>query len=511
MAKSTHRKIPNLIHAYIGRWFTFDTGILWIVAGAGAVLASLLAFLGIYDRPIADDYVWIYQAHSMGIPQFVHSQLWYTYGRYSNALALALLGKVFNTASVMVAPLILILILVGATYYLVTAFGIKKVRAAAIALAATSFFLACVPSIFDSVYWMNSSTLYPMAVAGSMIMAGITLKIWTADKVVAWKLAIALCVAFLAGGFNEFAPVINLIIIALVCFAWTGKQYSLRRYAIGAMVATQLLALAVLKWAPGSLHRQSVAQSGASSTLHTLRLSFHSMGQFITSIDQGHFILIIMASATLALALYNFKTVEKYTIDIWHKAAVTFALSVVLFVLPVFFTVYAHSIRDDGQPPYRVQAYLVAGMILALTTIIWTVCTLLKLRNDILKNILLVVALCFAMVLSISRIGDVGQAITERSFLYDQRTVMANLQLGAGRTTLSLPQVPIYTTTDAVDLPLSNSPDDTYAWVSHALAIYLGAQQVKTDNTKSLRQCPPYQNWYTNYQYCESVYKSAIR
>jgi len=444
----------------------------------------------------------------MSIPGYMHQQLWFAYGRYGNALALALLGKIFYTASVMVAPLALILILAASAYYATTAFGIKKLHALSIALSTTTFLLTCVPSIFDVLYWMNSSTLYPLAIAGSMLMAGATVRIWT-GKPTFWRSAIMLCMALLVGGINEFSPVINIAIVVLVCVAWRGKQYSRRSYFIGAMIATQLLAFAVLKWAPGSVHRQTVAQSGATSLLHVAKHSLLAMGGFIPSLAAWNIVLIVVASTTIALTVYRYGTAKSLTKEVWHKVAALLVLAATLYVVPVIMTQYARSIRDNDQPPYRAQIYLVAGLMLALTTLIWLLCTAAKLRNSVYKNIALLVVVGFGLGLSITRTVTVGQAMTTRAFSYDQRLTIADLQIKSGKQVLLLPEVPIYATSDAQDLPPTNDPAYFSSWVSAVMAEYLGVKQVKTDDSKSLKNCPAFNNWYMNQSYCKSVYKAV--
>jgi len=510
--KDSYKKVANLASMYATRWVKPDTGSLWIVSGISIFLLGLLAFLGVYDRPIADDFTWIHQAHTMSVPGYMHQQLWFAYGRYGNALALALLGKIFYTASVTVAPLALILILVASAYYTSTAFGITKLRALAISLASTAFLLTSVPSIFDVLYWLNSSTLYPLAIAGSMLVAGSTVKMWTAGRrLVLWKLSTVLGIAFLVGGINEFSPVINTVIIALVCIAWRGKRYPWRSFVIGAMVATQFLAFAILKWAPGSIHRQTVAQSGATSLLHVAKHSLLAMGGFIPSLTAWNIVLIVVASITIAITVYRYGTTKFLTKEIWRKVAALFVLATTLYVIPVIMTQYARSIRDNDQPPYRAQIYLVAGLMLALTTLIWLLCTAAKLRSSTYKNIALVVLVVFGLGLSIARTATVGQAMTTRAFLYDQRLTIADLQIKSGKQVLLLPEVPIYAVSDAQDLPPTNDPAYFSSWVSVVMAEYLGVKQVKTDDSKSLESCPAVNNWYMNQLHCKSVYKAVAR
>jgi hypothetical protein len=445
----------------------------------------------------------------MSIQGYMHQQLWYTYGRYGNALALALLGKLFYTASVIVAPLFLIIILAGSAYYATTAFGLRKLRAVAASLAATAFLLTCVPSIFDTLYWMNSSTLYPLAIAGSLFVAGTTIKIWTRDNLTVWKLAVALCVALFVGGINEFSPAINITIIALVCLAWQGKRYQWRPYAIGAMLTTQLLAFTILKWAPGSVHRQTLQQSGANSILHISKQSLLVIAHFIPTLSAWNITLLITAAATVALTVYNREVTNTFSKDKWRKVVALLILSAALFIVPVFTTQYAHSIRENGQPPYRAQTYLIAGLMLALTTLIWLFNTALRLRSNVFKNVLLLLVLVFVFVSSLTRITNVGKALTSRAFSYDQRATVASLQIKSGKKVLSLPEVPVYAVSDSQDLPPTNDPSYVSSWVSVVFAEYMGVGQVKTDNSKSLQGCPAVNNQYDNRSFCESVYKTV--
>ena len=218
---------------------------------------SLYAYLGAFIRPIGDDYC--ISARLIGYNVFFASLAKYrfTSNRFSNQFV-AYLSDLFGPRGVaLLAVMMLLLWLVGMTWFLSEAMRTLNIRwnmwrsfLLAELVALISFYTA--PNLFQSVYWRPGLMTYFMPlVLYSLIFAGLLRGIHLASgsRASLWTIVILFFAAFFTGGLSETAGALHISILGLALaatFIWNKGQ---TRHAALVLITATLAGAAVAMFA----------------------------------------------------------------------------------------------------------------------------------------------------------------------------------------------------------------------------------------------------------------------
>lgn len=491
---------------------------LLYILGAAFLLLLFVLILGSYFvRPIADDFPRLTIIPDIGPIHYLKFHLETLDGRYSNAIVLALLVSIFRHFSPYTVPLLTCIAIVSSLLALLMQLKLNIRQALLLSIIGATLLILSAPSVFDSLYWMNAATIYTLPIAATFAIIALLYMFFTSTGLSWWGIFFLPLLGLAAGGFNEIQPFVNLTLITVFVFAYRHRlsalglktKASLTLFGIG-----QLVSVVFLKFSPGSLQRQNLVHVSSNTKLtaliHSTLVHFQT---FFISMSITQWLLIVCGALAFTYTLQSVLAQgqqadgQKKQRQINFRPGLISLTCIAGMLLPVIATTYANSTETNGLPPHRAQIYITTSLLILISSLsIW----LLSRKSSLSLTRIGLMAASFlaltAFIVSSGKTLQVVGSLVVRAFQFDQRSTIANIEESAGITTLSLPSVPIYTTSDAQDLPATNNPNDEYVWIRTYMAQYYHAPHLNVDDQKNLATCPPtHIDWYTNGPFCRET------
>ncbi|HEY3313276.1 MAG TPA: DUF6056 family protein [Anaerolineales bacterium] len=246
---------------------------LWIFLSLflpSIIILGIHAYLGSFNRYIADDFCSAYFAERLGILRSVW--FWYLswFGRYSASLAdsiLPLIGiRGLTLAVLVILTLWLAVAILAAAAFWPDKSSRKDRTLAAVSLGTAAVFVTLLisPNVPQSLYWWGGMRAYIPPLVGTALYAVLykqfTAKDRNGKEGYGW-LAVSFLVPFASGGFSEtFTPVQVAFFVFIVGWGLIVKKYNPKSpiflFLLSGLLGA-LVALFVMVLAPGNAHRQA--------------------------------------------------------------------------------------------------------------------------------------------------------------------------------------------------------------------------------------------------------------
>lgn len=436
---------------------------------AFAVPLLAYAYLGIFNRFIADDFCVANKVIEQGLFQTVVSDYNTWFGRVSESFTSSLAALLGPRLSPLHSTILLITWFIGLVWVTYEIGFSKKLQRLGYASILTACFtllatLAGSPQIYQSIYWLNSIYTYAASLALlPYIIAGI---LHVHHK--RWLALLAICgLAFAAAAFSEpFAAVQTLIFAGWLAVAQAPRQ---RAYVLAALIGS-LLAVVVLLAAPGNTIRQanfqradSIVQAGFDAAVHAAAFIIAS----ISSFSPGSALVSVMMPALLSYWLSSdtsFMTPRAIRIRIMMAFMAGFIL-ITVFMFPGIFATRL-------PPPAR--SFIIPQFILvcSLNAVgFWIGRYLRGLTPKLNAGVILLigVAILVGPVLTTLQVTSFVSPLNTFATEFDQREQIIAAAKARGETNLV---VPPFTVDIAERVGLDTIGSDPAFWVNACAARY---------------------------------------
>jgi hypothetical protein len=243
-----------------------------LAIGAACVAAAVLIVLIALDTtPIADDYGDLVQIGHSGVFPYLHSYWVGLTDRYANAVLMVVLIKLFGTAAVHVATLLLVGLLFSfcaVATRLVSGPGSSLSQAAAIGGVAAIAIATATPSLFDTLGWFNAVAIYLAGVVAAVGTLVWMVRLATREQPLRlFDFTVSFVVGVAAAGFTELVGMViaagSLLAVAnarAISAPGARRRALMRAYAaVGGGAAVGVI---VILYGPGSRSRLRFQHGG---------------------------------------------------------------------------------------------------------------------------------------------------------------------------------------------------------------------------------------------------------
>lgn len=232
----------------------------WVLAACGLALLALFVIAAVAARPIADDPRYYTLIRDHDLTGFIERHLLEETGRYSQAVLIWIVVRVFGTAAMQVTPILLALLLAAAVIAAIRTFARRPWGAWRLAIPAGLVIgmvgVLGVPSVPDAWLWLSSATVYLPGIPVWILAVVCLARAWgaTGGRRVAWTLTAAV-LAFVGQGFYEVVSAVGAL-IAIVAIVVAIHRRSIAAVLVAVVLALPtMLGLAVAVLAPSVSHR----------------------------------------------------------------------------------------------------------------------------------------------------------------------------------------------------------------------------------------------------------------
>lgn len=419
----------------------------------GVLLVSLLMAPALFARPIADDFHYFNQLSSYGTVDYIVNFYTSDTGRYAQGASMAVLYKLFGSNSVVVGPIIEILLLIATTtwasFLLLRSFKVTTRRlskALILGLTSTSVVLLYTPSLFDSLYWLTSSTVYVLSLVGLVFNFSLALYVLQLQRPRWWHYFLLMLSVIIGQAFSEAtsAIIVSLSGIALlvaIILRQRGRNLKPSHFtSLTSVLVAAIIGFLIVYFSPGSRQRQAKSES---------QFDFHAM--FVDSIHNTLQFLQTFVSWRLALIIAVALAVAHFLPRLSKKRSIAgLGIGLLLVVLPAYITFVISSYSMGTYIPFRLYtiptAFTCIGLI--IVTAIgcqWITRYFSKFTPPHLSLPLLCTVFAIAGYFSaLPIVRDVLSAEILRSSLYDNRAASIASQLSqSNNTTVRVVPAPI--------------------------------------------------------------------
>lgn len=443
--------------------------VLVTAAIIATILFTGLVIAGLFARPIADDlaYLQVYTNNGSVLDASLSQYLGHS-GRLSQVTLVYLFFAIFGNIATRVAPFILLVTLAGSVSLLTFVLLDKKTKDRVIVssiagLLVSSSVLITVPSLFDSLYWLTSSTVYITSLTAIFLTSALIVSIFKHKR---WQrlstVLLVLPIVILYQSFGEVGALTSIAISGLAV-TWTVFNKKWRHLLKPNLVVfVGLFAGFLVNYlSPGTAHRRQ-ANEGAHSLSELYRNMIEPFQRMFSYVEWWHITLALL----IALVIFYFlpKNGRKPTI----RGAGISSLTVVAGFLLVCGIAFGVSALSVG-PYFAIRNYTVPSAWLFLSIVALMVIGLRLVNprsNKILYSLLVIISLS-SIPYAINKQAIYVRAMAVRDSFYSQREVSIHQQVNRGRRgqQVKVPPVQVLLSpTEAADLEDPDKP--VVEWVS---------------------------------------------
>lgn len=407
---------------------------LIIAASIAAILLMGIIIAGLSARPIADDlaYLQVYSHHNSVIGSAL-DQYFNHSGRLSQVTLVYVFYALFGDIATRVAPLVLLVVLsisFALLIYLLLRSQKDRLTVSIIGgVLLSSSALITMPSLFDSLYWLTSSTVYVTSLIGLVLTASLIVSIF---KYKTWKrpvkLLLILPLIILMQSFGEAGAVVSIAISGLAT-AWVLIDATKRHLTIqNLIVFFGLMAGFLINFlSPATRNRQSINE-GSQSVSDLINHTLSPLSTMFNLMEWWHIALAIM------VAVIMFIITPKGQQYISKKQSVTAILAVLVGLFMVLVITFGISAISVGQY-FAIRNFTVPhtalfiAMVLIILVILRSINTRTKGLVYKISPILLIVATLTSVPFAINKQAIYIRAMATRDSFYSQREISIKRQL----------------------------------------------------------------------------------
>ncbi len=486
--------------------------VLITVAIISSVLFSGIVVAGLFSRPIADDlaYLQIYTTHHNSVVDASISQYLGHSGRLSQIALVYVFFSFFGETATRVAPLALALALAGsiALLYFVSTDKKVKYRVSAsiiVGLLISSSIFMTLPSLFDSLYWLTSSTVYITSLTAIFLTSTLIISIF---KYIHWR-RVPILIAVLPGiiaiqSFGEVGALVSIAISGLAT-VWTlankEKRYLIKYNLV--VLAGLVSGFLVNYLSPGTLQRRDFNE-GSHSLSELYRNSIDPFQKMFSYTEWWHIALALF----VALVIFYFLPKDGRKLPL--KKATLQSLIVIASFLVVSAIAFGVSALSVG-PYFVIRNYTVPGawLFLSMAALLIIILRLLNPRSSNIIYGLFAISILLSVPYAIKKEAIYIRGMAIRDSFYSQRVISIQKQLSdnkKGRAIIVPPVKVLLYPTEAVDLEESDQP--AIEWVVNMIGDHYKIPNYTSVNTPRY-YCIPNGKYVRQDLTCEQSYHRA--
>lgn len=469
------------------------------------LLVTSLVTPALFARPIADDFHYFNDLSSHNLTGYLAYFYSHSTGRLAQGFSVAILYKLFGATAVIIGPLIEIITLVvvcsWVAYLLFSAYKVTSKRTVKSLTVGTlcAFLILIYPvSLFDSLYWLTSSTVYVASLIALFFNIGLTWCLMSSNRLRPWHVTI-LVLSIIAGQtFSEATSAIVIVLTGLalsVSILLVLKKRALVPNTFSVLVPVfiaSIIGFALVYLSPGSRQRQ--ASSGSQFDLHAMIFgSLHHTIMFLHTLVSWQLILAIGIGMLLAAFLRRFSRRQLFALT---------GIGIGLIIIPAYITFVIATYSMATYTPLRLYsipaAFASIGFVLTAAAT-WQYIS--QLRPGIFPRLAPVLSIILILVSYVGLfpvVRDITSAQALRASLYDMRQASIKQQLAAHTDPVHITPAPIIlNNSEAGDFSFKNTQ---VPWFTDSFKQYnhITNQNIQLSNTQPTGYCLQDQapTWY---------------
>jgi hypothetical protein len=445
--------------------FTTNAIFIHALAIAFSLLALLLILLPAgLSQPIADDYFYFYNDDTKSMATTVANHYTTLNGRWTQVLLVSIVYKLFGVHATQIVPVIEILLLTIASIcltFLILPNNTKKRALSAIAIGSvitiTSLYL--LPSIFDSIFWLTSSTVYICALISMMTIAACYLYLARKEHPSLFAIMFFSLFIIASQALNETASIITVLLFITIFISLISKRAvigssALKISAFGSVSAS--IGLLIVYFAPGTAARRLHTTSTVDlTTLLTAPLS--NFAYLIDIILSRQVLLIIIAGLVISILMPNISKRVKINIAI---------IGALLTITPIYFNGLV-AYYGVGGTPLRAYTIPIFLTVVGISLLVALGLQYITFKKHSWSPLVKPTILSFLVVCGVGVILSIAlpliQAQTLRKSLIEYRTASIQKQIRDNKDRISVMPAPnLLVSSEAVDLAYNANQTDWF-------------------------------------------------
>lgn len=415
-------------------------------------LLTSLVISALFSRPIADDFHYFNELSSQSFFSYMSHFYTDSTARLAQGLSMSIFYRIFSTNSVILVPIIEIFLLLATIYWVFHSLfilfkapeqNIKK--SVVLAALSVSFILLYIPSLFDSLYWLTSSTVYTLSLVSLMFNLGFILNLYQMKKMKWWWLILLALSVTLSQTFSEATAAIIIVLTGIVfgLYLWLyRKRIDTKKILpiLGTTFLSSIIGFLIVYLSPGSHTRQTSA--GSQFDFHAMFLgsASHTMS-FLQTFISWQLLLIIGSALLLSYLLPKFNKKNLLTMG---------TLGIFLTIIPAYITFAISAYSMGTYTPLRLYSIPAFFTSVGIFLFIAALYRFSLVRFSSTKNVLSSLTLPFASILlvlgflmALPSIKDILGAQVLRASLYNSRGDSIASQKEKGSSDIHLTPAPI--------------------------------------------------------------------
>lgn len=466
---------------------------LFVLGAAIIPVFGLLIYMALLNKPIADDFGFWADPRIDNPLTFTAYFFLYATGRIAHGGLISVLHLIFGESSVVIAVILELLLLVMSIAWLLhllipraTSHRPAKLLIAALFLAVIP--LLCMTSLFDSLFWLTSSTVYISSIISLTVSLCLLVTLCRSPGKRS-KLALAGLCGFivLSQTFSEPTAVCAILLYAALAYCYRESKHI---KVIVSALAASIVGFLLVFLSPGSRLRQDRDKPHALDIASTLGRELHGFLQDII----GWRILVAVGLGLVLAILFG------HIMRRQHKRLLLLGGAAIVIPTLVTFGIAVYSL---GIVKLRVETIPVYGVIVGTALISAVIVS----RTHIMKQRLIPLALACIVPLclfaALPNLLSTSQAIALRKGLFEYREERIKLQVAQRDKIVHLDPAPILVSSQATEMSYEGKAPKW--WLSSFTTYYHIEAPVKiirsqpkgyclsnppVVNTFSIRSCP---------------------
>jgi hypothetical protein len=466
------------------------------IAAVCAAAMVLIVLVALDTAPIADDYGDLSSILHAGVFQYLHSYWVGLTDRYSNAIFMVVLIKLFGGAAIHVATPLLIALLFCICLLAVRAIGGPErgpYEAAVVAAIATVTIAVSTPSIFDTLGWFNAVAIYFAGVVAAVGAAAWIVRLTVrSEPLTPRRMASSFFVGLLAAGFTEVIGIVislgSLLAVAnLRDVLPSGQKRRSLEPAVALVAIGAIVGVLVILLGPGS---QSRARGGSAGHLPLIASALRMNLRWVNT-ELGWRTLLSVASGLALLHFTGAPETERA-----KKWLVTWAFF--LCCVPILVVGAATGYSDIIPAPLRAASVATAALAIGEAAITYLLATaVLNERRELAAVVLpgAAVATTIGLVGFWTAATPVIQAEQLRRTAVDARALSIHRQLQEHEKSVAVRPAPLIDS-DSGAYDLLFGPRPQLKFILGVIRDYYGIRgtvKIHVIPTQPLGYCLPHQ------------------
>jgi|GEM_PF-4606238 len=334
-------------------------------------------YLGIFNRPMADDFCFTHNVQSLGLLENVSWYYTEWTGTYSSTFFQSVIGLTNNWH---LTPVILItlfsIVAIWVAYQWVRTFQLTPIwhTAGILGLLLAFAIITGTANTFQSFYWTSGGITYASPLILFLFHIGILLYLHRQPRFRMWHGLLIAVIMLVAGGFSPLVSIFQIAFFALMLiliwrFSSTEKK-SHDLMLIGLSLTFIIIAFVLVFIAPGNLARQAtfdnqytLSEIATLTGIETIRF----LATAVVVVSPVALLVPMIISGIIAFHYHPLTSKERFTFSkyTYHLLGVSTFIGLILIASSFFTTLYS---IGELPPP---RAYVTMQTILVVMSMCW--------------------------------------------------------------------------------------------------------------------------------------------